>query len=329
MTFAERVDAVAQHGFTNRQAGFLVHVMLFSGVCVGRQYCTYARIVRGQKVHDFFNALVAGRWATVYTVAHRGAHLFHVHHKRLYAAMGEPHNRHRKPATLARTVERLMVLDAVLADRDLRWLGTEREKVEHFQTTTTLRLNELPHLTFGSGERTTTRYFPDKLPIGVSGDGRRHVFLYLINRATPVDFRAFLHRHGDVLRAVPEWELRLLVPRHLLDAPVLYEAAAHQEMRRPLRLSETDEVRWYFEQQRRVDRGSAPEDFKRFRRAQRTFRGPRFQGLYRQWRASGDWPVRATASPVLDDRIGAGRGRVTRLPLKHAYAHITPLVGSA
>jgi hypothetical protein len=25
--------------FTERQAGFLVHVMLHSGVCVGRQYC--------------------------------------------------------------------------------------------------------------------------------------------------------------------------------------------------------------------------------------------------------------------------------------------------
>ena len=59
VTFAERVHAVAKKGFTERQAGFLVTVMLHSGVCVRRQYCVYARIVRGQKVHDFFASLVA------------------------------------------------------------------------------------------------------------------------------------------------------------------------------------------------------------------------------------------------------------------------------
>ena len=52
MTFYERVNAVAEKGFTERQAGFLVTVMLHSGVCVRRQYCAYARISHGQKDHD-------------------------------------------------------------------------------------------------------------------------------------------------------------------------------------------------------------------------------------------------------------------------------------
>ena len=37
VTSAERIRAVAEKGFTERQAGFLVTVMLHSGVCVGRQ----------------------------------------------------------------------------------------------------------------------------------------------------------------------------------------------------------------------------------------------------------------------------------------------------
>ena len=115
MTTAERVQAVAEKGFTDRQAGFLVTVMLHSGVCVGRQYCVYARIVRGQKVYDFFASLVARRFATSYAAAHRRAHIYHLHSKLLYAAIGEPNNRNRKPVTLARAVERLMVLDTVLA----------------------------------------------------------------------------------------------------------------------------------------------------------------------------------------------------------------------
>ena len=37
MTWDERVKAIADHGFTERQASFLVTVMLHSGVCLGRQ----------------------------------------------------------------------------------------------------------------------------------------------------------------------------------------------------------------------------------------------------------------------------------------------------
>ena len=62
-----------RQGFTERQAGFLVTVMLHSGVCVRRQYCAYARIVHGQKDHDFFSSLVARSAATSYTAAHRRA----------------------------------------------------------------------------------------------------------------------------------------------------------------------------------------------------------------------------------------------------------------
>ena len=89
MTLADRVNALTQKGFTERQAEFLVTVMLHSGVCVGRQYCTHARIVRGQKVYDFFASLVARKFATLYP-AHRRAYLYHVHGKSLYAAVGEP-----------------------------------------------------------------------------------------------------------------------------------------------------------------------------------------------------------------------------------------------
>jgi hypothetical protein len=52
----------------------------------------------------------------------------HVHYKPLYEAIGEPDNRHRKTVSLGRMIERLMILDAVLADHAYTWLGTERDK---------------------------------------------------------------------------------------------------------------------------------------------------------------------------------------------------------
>jgi hypothetical protein len=69
VTFEERVRAVANKGFTDRQARFLVTVMLHSGVCMDRQYCAFARIRHGQKTEDFFGGLVKERAATIYRCA--------------------------------------------------------------------------------------------------------------------------------------------------------------------------------------------------------------------------------------------------------------------
>ncbi|MGH9199983.1 MAG: hypothetical protein ACRD2A_01955, partial [Vicinamibacterales bacterium] len=132
MTHEERQAAVASYGFTDRQAGFLTTVMLHAGVCLPRQYTTYGGIVFGQKTREFFDRLARERFATAYPCWRGAGRIFHVHHKGLYRAIGEPDNRHRRPATVARAVERLMVLDAVLSDRQTTWLSTEREKVGYF-----------------------------------------------------------------------------------------------------------------------------------------------------------------------------------------------------
>jgi hypothetical protein len=46
--------------------------------------------------------------------------------------MEEPHNRNRKPTSIAGALQRLIVLDAVLSNTDPVWLATEREEVAHF-----------------------------------------------------------------------------------------------------------------------------------------------------------------------------------------------------
>jgi len=79
-------------------------------------------------VHEFLEALIRRRFATAYKTAHRGAFVYHLHAKRLYRAIGEADNRHRRPVTLARAIERLILLDAVLEDPGTSWLGTERRE---------------------------------------------------------------------------------------------------------------------------------------------------------------------------------------------------------
>ena len=102
MTLAERVRHVAAHGFTDRQAEFLVTVMLHSGVCMDRHYCAFARIPHGRKTCDFFHRLVLNRYATAYACAHSRARIFHLQHHPLYEAIDEPDNRFRRPVPIAR-----------------------------------------------------------------------------------------------------------------------------------------------------------------------------------------------------------------------------------
>ena len=166
----ERMEAIAAFGFTERQARFLLNVLLHSGVFIERQYCSFAGIVHGQKSTDFIKTLVERRFATPIATGklHRGR-MFHVHYKPLWAAIGEPDNRFRKPTAQGRMIERVMLLDAVLDDRDFTWLGPSTDKRRHFMRHLEDRLEtrDYPHLLFGDGPTKAVRYFPDKLPIGV------------------------------------------------------------------------------------------------------------------------------------------------------------------
>lgn len=323
MKAEDRLRAVSAFGFTDRQAGFLVTVMQHSGVCLGRHYCAFSGLTHGQKVHDFFTRLLETRMASAHGLGHNRARLYRVHHKALYQAIGEADNRFRKPVALPRAIERLMVLDAVIADRSLTWLGTERDKVAYF--TARVARKDLPALTFRSDDEETVRFFPDKLPIGVTADGMTHVFLYLITRPVPVDFRQFLERHAELLRGLPTWTIRLLIPCHLADATPNFEAAFREHLAWPLNPTAFEELRWLFETRRVGGRGND----ERFSRALSAFKSPRFQTLYRLWVEQGDAVLDATLSPVLADAVRRRTGRLESHVLPHRYLHLFPLVGTA
>lgn len=327
-TSDDRVQALVACGLAERQARFLVLVLLHAGVCLRRQYSAHEGVQRGRTAHAFLSTLCARGWATAYP-AHRRAHIYHVHGKRLYRAIGEPDSRLRRPTTLGRAIERLMVLDAVLGEPHLRWLGSAQEKATYFAAQTGLRPDELPRLRFGDGPAKTTRAFPDRLPIGVAPDGRTHVFVYGITRDEPLELRAFLHRHQGLLRALPEWELRLVLPRHLATTVTWSERVAREELIRPLRLDAIWELHAYFEERRRVEGGALPVDPAAFERQRRAYRAPRFFALYRTWLQEGDAILDAQASSVLADAVDRDRGRITSVVLPYPYQHLDTVAGTA
>ena len=301
-------------GFTERQARFLATVMAHSGVFVERQYCRFAGVAHGQKSHDFIHRLVGAGFAREERPGrlHQGR-LFHVHHKRLYTLIGQADNRHRRRAPRSRMIERLMLLDAVLDDRDVLWLGTESDKARYFlQRLAEYRVEprELPHLTFGSGARQTLRLFPDKLPIGIDPIGDRYVFTYLVTRASPTDFRAFLVRHFQLLRMLRQWTVRVLVPRPFATAIPAYRHALHEQLRRPLGLSDGKELEWLFEQRKRAEQEPGFTLDARALEAAERYRGPRFEALEKAWRLHGNDAVATVYSSGVADQFERGQASV-------------------
>ncbi len=222
---------------TDRQLRFLDLTLRHSGVFVGRQYAAFAGITHGQKVHDFIARLLALKHARPIALGRSGrTRLYHVHYKPLYVAIGDADNRHRRRPTIEQAIERLLVLDGVLMDPSLTWLGTEREKRTYFGALRGLDLrdNEYPRLVFGRAPKQTVRYFPDKLPIGHAEYGRTHVFLYPAHAVDLVHFSLFLLRHQQLLQALPFWTIRVLLPRPLARHADSFRWATRAALATPL-----------------------------------------------------------------------------------------------
>src|SRR5215207_1443035 len=70
MNLEQAVQTIANRGFTDRQARFLILVARHSGVCVMRQYSAFAGIVFGQKTRKFFANLLRANLVSTYDCAH-------------------------------------------------------------------------------------------------------------------------------------------------------------------------------------------------------------------------------------------------------------------
>jgi hypothetical protein len=330
-TREDRVDALRSEGFTERQAAFLVTVMLHSGVCMVRQYCAFAGIAQGHNAREFFARLVARRIATSYSAMHARARLYHIHHRRLYTAIGEPNSRFRKPLPVGRAIERLMLLDAVLDQPSVSWLATERDKGGHFVRVfgTSLTIEWLPQLRFGTPPRVTVRHFPDRQPIGVVEAGEAYTFLYLATKPSTVDLHAFLQRHAELLRTIRRWTVRVLLPPHLFKAREPFLRALRLELGTRMAPHLADEFRWWCRARKAGVQARPAVEAERWARASRAFSSPRYRALYQSWCMLGDYVIDSAVSPILADAMERGTGRVECEVLTRSYLHLSTLVGTA
>jgi hypothetical protein len=328
MNFDERVHVVAKLGFTERQARFLVNVVVHAGVCVPRQYATFCGIVHGQKTRKFFAKLVRLRHAQAYECRHNRARIYHVNGAALYRAAALENSRLRRRQTLGRAIHRLMVLDAIVESADMVWLGTPEDKEVHLTSLTRIDPADLPHTTSDCNGERVVRYFADNLPIGIHLAGRG-VLVYVLTPQGLDVFRDFLERHAAVLRALPAWTLRIVIPSHLAFFRTAVSEVVVNQLMSPLDEGVISNLRWYFERLREHPTPSRCDLDQPFFDAHSAYAQPKFRAVHRRWKQDGERALAHLGSSSISDAVTSGAGVIDVLDLGHRYGHLSPLVAVA
>jgi len=308
MTATERVQAVVDYGFTEREARFLVLVMRHAGLCVKRQYAAFAGIANGgDRCNALFAKLVRRGFGVAIECLRPRARLYHVHHKPLYHAIGEPDNRYRRTVPARAAAERLVRLDAALLSPELDWLTTSAEKAARLPASS-----------------------PGTFPIGMDATGRA-VVLYIATKPWTDEFRSFLAAHVPLFAVTATWTFRLVFPPSLHRVVPAYQRAVYEELEHRLDEPTIRDLSWYFFHCRRHTDWREYRAFgsdvceKKFAACTKAFTGPRFTRLYRRWLTDD----KAALTPIplaVSEAFAAGRARLDCVVLPHDYEPFSPVV---
>ncbi len=168
-----RVDALAEFGWTGRDAEWLALVCLHSGAFLRRQYLAFVGQPHRELARRFIER--CGKAAVEEPWNGSGLRLCRIASRPLYEALRAEHVRHRREATPEVTLRRLLSLDCVLDHLDESWLPTEREKVAAL-TAAGVPQHVLPGRLYQGAGKATRRHFVHKLPLALDAERATFVF---------------------------------------------------------------------------------------------------------------------------------------------------------
>ena len=191
-----RAEALSALGWTGRDAEWLALVCLHSGVFLRRQYLAFVGRTNPVFAHRFVQrcgkAAVEQPWDRF--------RLCRIACRPLYRALGAEDVRHRRAASAAVLLRRLLSLDYVLDHLDQPWLPTEQEKVSAL-TAAGVPAETLPGRVYVGRESRQRRLFVHKLPVAV--DRERATFvLAQAEDATEAAVRDWGEAHAEMWAAL-------------------------------------------------------------------------------------------------------------------------------
>jgi len=330
MTPDERADVLRWYGYTPRQAAFLAMVLVHGGYFLRRQFAAFLGRQDGGLVADFTTRLIQHGHARRH-VFRRHTEVFHVFARRLYESIDEPDCRYRREVSLATMVQRLMVIDLVLAHPGATFLATEREKVEFFSQRAPEGL--FPgRWTSGPNApgQAATHTFVDKSPLYLElPDGLLHV-VYVQGPAATV--AGFDHHLKDYERLLTRLNPATVVFCTAADgglAQAAHTVFSRWRLTRPFVLDEVPESIWrgqlvaYFRARRQAgdpraqplsDAGLAWLATER-----RRLGDARLERLYDRWTVRGDAEIERFCTEERVPRLDHVTFGVERLPHRYAF----------
>jgi hypothetical protein len=331
MTFDERVQALGSLGLTPRQTRFLVTVALHSGYCLRRQYTAFAGVRYGKNVRAFFDGLVGCGVARRLSYRADRGHVYHVHARSVYRAIGQDDNRNRRHTSPALMARKVMLLDFVLSEPDVSWFATEEDKVALFTTRLDVPPLALPCRIYEAASENgrTTRYFVHKLPVYVAREPGVVHFVYLAMESTADGLQQFLVDHASLFNHLPRWSVVCLRPGHLGLLPGC-EQAFEQFLRGRLDVPRRggEALAQYFTVRHSIEREQLAQlsvaDIYEFRAAKRRFSAAALERLYSDWLVSGN-----DVADRLRTAAPRTHGQLVIRTLPHPYEQFGGMAGVA
>ncbi len=193
----DRPAALAAFGWTGRDAEWLALVCLHSGVFLRKQYLAFVgarhRWMAGDFVQRCGKAAVEEPW-------NGRRRLCHIAARPLYRALGAEDVRHRRAASPAVVLRRLLSLDYVLDHLDQPWLPTEQEKVAALADAGVPE-TVLPRRIYRGAVGSQRRYFAHKLPLALDAERATFVFVQAED-VTPSAVRTWGDEHAGLWAAL-------------------------------------------------------------------------------------------------------------------------------
>jgi|SRR5579872_73552 len=319
LTNPERISALRQLGYTEREAAFLTLAALHGGYFLRRQYDHFLGQPDGGTAGQLIEKALAKGHAQAFTYRQR-AQIYHLCARPFYAALGQPDNRNRRLRQPFTIKNKLMGLDFVLAHRDHPYLVTEQEKLDYFTAALKIPVSYLPAKLYRSASagNATARYFVDKYPIFLaeflasgtaSGASPLVSFCFVDEGLTTLSkFETYLAQYRPLLASLPQFQLVYVAARatHFKSAERAFErfvageksgnhsAAIDPEIRRLL---------GYFESRRQYESkqldGFDREKLLRLRADREAFTGEKNEALYERWKAHGNAAMLPSLAPEI------------------------------
>jgi hypothetical protein len=287
----EHIERIRELGYSESESRFLYIVAVHSGYFTLRQFLNFTGACPGKRSAGFSKRLLIRGHARVRDYMGAGS-VYHLFSRTVYGKIDKDNLRNRRPHSFDFIRTRLLLLDFILANQELDYFETEKEKVLFFCEQLGVGKEFLPAKIYEghSGSVPTVRYFVDKFPLfmapPVAGTPCVVNLSYVdAGVGTVSDFVTHLHAYQSLFSHLETFRFLYIASKeaHFERACERFRAL----VKRPLESDLSGQVLRYFQIRKKWDNREYvvpnTEDFEFLNGARRQFKGERFDTLYRQW----------------------------------------------